>query len=345
MTWKIIMGLAALLLAPATMAMSMPAPAQGSGDPITLALQETPITDEATAAATVPVMVSVTLERQSGVTGTQRVNFALPMEPGLMTGNGVVRVRAGTAELRAGTRVIARWGDGSIRSLQIQADVPSTATALELDLGTAPTTPPLALVDVSTTLLLDDGTTGPKVWVFPPTGWLSNSYVVGPMRGRNNVAGTRLDAFQSICDYSRFDVDAFLMEQPESNAEFWLYDRATAQYRGYVYAGSKTAFRSAFREAAIYRAGITGSGSSTRIGVPDKSNDAKYHYAQGMAIHYLLTGDDRFREDAENVAIRMHDLWDDPPTPVTRPATSGPSATRASRCWRTSGRRRSPTIN
>jgi hypothetical protein len=31
-----------------------------------------------------------------------------------------------------------------------------------------------------------------------------------------------------------------------------------------------------------------------------------------MALHYLLTGDDRFRESAEDVAIRVQDLWSDP---------------------------------
>lgn len=62
----------------------------------------------------------------------------------------------------------------------------------------------------------------------------------------------------------------------------------------------------------MYRAGITGTGSATRIGVPSSSDDLKYHYTQGLAVHYLLTGDDRFREAAENVAVRAHDLWTSP---------------------------------
>jgi len=43
--------------------------------------------------------------------------------------------------------------------------------------------------------------------------------------------------------------------------------------------------------------------------VPTASSDIKYHYAQNLAIHYLLTGDDRFREAAENVAERAATLW------------------------------------
>jgi hypothetical protein len=35
----------------------------------------------------------------------------------------------------------------------------------------------------------------------------------------------------------------------------------------------------------------------------------KYHYTQNLAIHYLLTGDDRFRDRAVDVASRMATLW------------------------------------
>src|SRR5262249_18008109 len=52
-----------------------------------------------------------------------------------------------------------------------------------------------------------------------------------------------------------------------------------------------------------------GSGSSTRIGL-GTVNDAKYHYTQNLAIAYLLTGDERLRSAAENVAVRLHDLHD-----------------------------------
>ena len=53
-------------------------------------------------------------------------------------------------------------------------------------------------------------------------------------------------------------------------------------------------------------------GLSSRIGVPGSSTDLKYHYTQGMAIHYLLTGDERFRESAEDVATRISSLWSSP---------------------------------
>ena len=40
--------------------------------------------------------------------------------------------------------------------------------------------------------------------------------------------------------------------------------------------------------------------------------DPKYQYAQNLAIHYLLTGDDRFQTAAEDMALGMTELWPDP---------------------------------
>ncbi len=46
--------------------------------------------------------------------------------------------------------------------------------------------------------------------------------------------------------------------------------------------------------------------------MPGANDDLKYHYVQGLAMHYLLTGDDRFREAAEDVAARAASLWPSP---------------------------------
>ena len=91
----------------------------------------------------------------------------------------------------------------------------------------------------------------------------------------------------------------------------WLFDRGTTAYRGYARRGDLVTLETAYRETAIYRAGITGTGASTRIPIP-APDDLKYHYTQNMAIHYLLTGDDRFREAAEAVDARAATLWTSP---------------------------------
>ena len=50
-----------------------------------------------------------------------------------------------------------------------------------------------------------------------------------------------------------------------SDAAVWLYDRGTTAYRGYARRGDLVTLETAYRETAIYRAGITGTGASTRI--------------------------------------------------------------------------------
>ena len=254
----------------------------------------------------------VELSPREGIAGVQRVNLAVPLPPGMLADASQVRVAiAGAGEIAAARRGLAAWPDGSVRSVQLQVDVDVGAvTALDVEIGAAPAAGSLDPVDVATTLVAEDGTLGPRVWAVLPAEWLAASHLTGPVAPRETVAGTALDAWTRLCDYSTWNVDAFLAEQGDRGA--WLYDRATTMYRGYAYAGGLAPLESAYREAAIYRAGISGTGSATRIGVPGAEGDVKYHYTQGMALHYLLTGDDRFRESAEDVAVRMHDLWSDP---------------------------------
>ena len=259
----------------------------------------------------VPTTIRVALVAQSGVTGVQRVNFAIPFPRGGLTAMDATRVVGNGAELPAARRVLATHPDGSIRSLQVQVDVnPATTPTVDVLVGTMRTRPPLALADVSTTLVSADGTRGPRVWAYVPGTWVATSGAAGFMKPRSAIAGTALDAWQVVCNCTRYDTTAF--NAGKASASYWLYDRPTALYRGYAYNGTQSVFRDAYVEAAMYRAGITGTGSSTRIGVPGASGDLKYHYTQGMAIHYLLTGDVRFREAAENVAVRAHDLWPNP---------------------------------
>jgi hypothetical protein len=258
--------------------------------------------------------VQLQLVPQSGIAGVQRVSFALPMPPGLLRDPSRIRVApvpgAGD-DLASARRALAHWPDGSIRAVQIQVDVDvSTTLALDAEIGVAQAAGSLPLAAVADTLVAADGTSGPRVWAVLPPEWLAPSLVAGPAVARAAIAGTVLDAWGDVCDYAAWDVDEFLARSPDRGS--WLFDRPTAMYRGYAITGDMAALVSAYREAAIYRAGITGTDRATRIPVPGAADDLKYHYAQGMAIHYLLTGDDRFREAAENVAIRVHDLWPEP---------------------------------
>ena len=243
---------------------------------------------------------------RTGYTGTQRVNFAVPIARAKLENPDLVRVLKNDVEISAGRRGLALHPDGSVRSVQVQVETAvAPGTTLEVRLNEPPTTPSLELVAVSTTLEPTDGTNGPTVWALLPANWLAASGVAGP---QVTIADTRIDAFGNVCDYDNHTIGQFLPQQ--ANKGVWLYDRGTTMYRGYVRRGDQLTLESAYRETAIYRAGISSSGASTRISVPGSADDLKYHYAQNLAIHYLLTGDDRFRESAEDIATRVSALWD-----------------------------------
>jgi hypothetical protein len=255
-----------------------------------------------------PEQFSVTLVPE-GVAGMQRVNFALPLPAGALTDPDAIQIAAGSVELAVARRSLARYADGSLRSVQLQLDVDVSATpTLDVRVGVPGLTGP-SLVEVATTLTGSGNNVRPKVWVRLPSSVLAASGVAGPVVPRAQLMGTPLDVWSSKCDYAQWDTNAFLATASTSR-EVWLFDRVTAMYRGYAITGELVPLRSAYREAEIYRAGMTiTNGTTTGIAVPGASTDLKYHYAQGMAMHYLLTGDDRFREAAEAVSARVAGMW------------------------------------
>src|SRR5690606_16370014 len=146
------------------------------------------------------------------------------------------------------------------------------------------------------------------VWAILPATILLGSELAGPLVAATAVAGTPLDVWTSKCNYAQWDTNEFV--SLSSSKDVWLYDRVTAMYRGHAITGAHSPLRSAYREAGMYLAGMTiNNGVTTGIAVPGSSSDLKYHYSQGMALHYLLTGDDRFREAAEAVSARVAGMW------------------------------------
>ena len=255
--------------------------------------------------------VDVTLTPAPGVSGSQRVNFAVPLATGQLYDPTKVRVLVGGVEIPAARRGLALHPDGSIRSVQIQVQTTvSAGKILQVRIGETPTTAALSLVEVSTTLTVADGSKGPRVWARLPAAWLSAIGVTGPQIPEAQTLGIAAGAWNNVCDYQNHTVTHFL--SLAGSREVWLFDRGTVMYRGYARRGDLLTLESAYRETAIYRNGITGTGTATRIGIPTASDDLKYHYTQNLAIHYLLTGDNRFREAAENVAQRAAALWTSP---------------------------------
>jgi len=258
--------------------------------------------------ASEPQSLEVRLVPRVGAAGVERVNFAVPLPPGLLGDETEVRVLQDGIELPSARRGLARRQDGSLRSVQIQVEPAlSGDPVLEVRVGEPASAGDLDIVPVAETLESPDGTAGPRVWAILPPAWLSASGAFGPQVPEAEVEGTALAAWSELCDYDGYDTSAFL--DLSGDGAVWLYDRGTVMYRGHARRGDLGTLESAYRETAIYRAGITGSGDATDIGVPGKSGDLKYFYAQNMAIHYLLSGDERFRESAEQIAARMTDLW------------------------------------
>lgn len=253
--------------------------------------------------------VVVHLVPQPGVSGQQRVNFAVPLAAGVLVDAAEVQVHHAGVEVATALRGLAQHPDGSWRSVQIQLDLEIAGeTDLEVVLNAAPTAGSLTAVPVEDTLV--DDATGPGVWALLPPEWLTASGFAGPLDTAAAAEGTPGQAWSDLCDYDQWDYEAFLGVMGQ--ADVWLYDRGTILYRGHARRGDLSTLRSAYLETTIYRNGLGGGGPSTEIGVPGKTGDAKYYYTQNMALHYLLTGDDRFRESAEDVAEAYHSLWSDP---------------------------------
>ncbi|MBK9036766.1 MAG: hypothetical protein IPL61_36875 [Myxococcales bacterium] len=259
-------------------------------------------------AAPIEPAFAVRLVPAAGVAGTQVVSFAIPLPAGLLTDAASVRLAHAGADLAAARVPLAAYPDGSLRSVLVQVELAiSGETTLDVEVG-ARGGGDRAPVPVTDTLAGADET--PRVWAVLPAAWLAGSGAFGALVPQAAIAGTPLDAWGDVCDYARWDTDAFLAAA--SARDVWLFDRVTAMYRGYAITGDLGPLTSAYREAGIYRRGLTGTGSATRIGVPGAADDLKYHYTQGLALHYLTTGDARYREAAEDVAVRAHDLWTDP---------------------------------
>lgn len=258
-------------------------------------------------AAPVAPSREVTVHLTASSSAKQRINFAVPFGQAWLTDEKLVSVVQGSTIVPFARRVLAKHRDGSIRSVQIQFDLAiSSATDVKVRIETSAIDATLAMQSVDGTLTKSGSVESPKVWALLPATWLSASAVGGLLLP---VAETpaELGAWEKLCNYDKNNYEAFVSQQ--SDSAVWLYDRPTTLYRGYFRRGDAGTLASAYKEVSLYRAGIKGSGTTTSIGLTDKTDDLKYYYAQGLAMHYLLTGDDRYREAAESIADRASKLF------------------------------------
>ncbi len=262
--------------------------------------------------------LDVQLVPQVGVHGVQRIAFGLPLPEGVVTDTEKVRVERDGIEIPSSRVVLARWLDGSIESVGIQIDREMDgASSVVVTLGIPSTAGPIRPIPIEDTMLdPKDEAVGPNVWVRLPPGWLLATRIAGPEVAERAVDGTLFDGWNYLCDYGRWGAAA----PPASLAATYMYDRATVFYRGYVRHPDLPTYIEAYRVAARYRGLLYGHGAETRVVIPGAVDDPQMYYAQGLALTYLMTGDTRYRESAEDVADALAVLW---PAAQRRPDVPG----------------------
>jgi len=225
------------------------------------------------------------------------VNVGLPLADGTPPTTPIA-VRINGTIVATFSRSLATYRSGASRAFQLQFDAPATAATADVLIGT--TAPTLAVAAVDS--LLQDEALGsamvrtPRVWVTLPATWLTASTVAGHLLPNTQVTTAPLNAWTTLCNATQYGSSAFAPQM--GTAGSWLYDRGTALYRAYAVTGSIGPLQSAWRETDLYRQRLLASSSTP------PSGDLKYNYTQNLALHYLLSGDDRFREAAETIAGR-----------------------------------------
>ena len=104
----------------------------------------------------------------------------MPLWSGALADAMQVRVMHEGTEVASTSRGLATYDDGSVRSVQVQFDLEiARETDVEVQFGAAAGST-VDAVPVEDTLVVADGTEGPRVWALLPASWLSQSGVAGP---------------------------------------------------------------------------------------------------------------------------------------------------------------------
>ena len=260
------------------------------------------------ASATLPVNVTVHLVPQEGVAGVQRVNFAVPLAPGQLDDESLVRVLDAGEEIAAYRRALARHADGSLRSVQIQFDLDDQRRSGRRVCARRSADHAGALGDAVESTLVDRErrARSARLGACLPAAWLSGSGFAGPLvpgvrrRGQRPPRRGPRSATTSAGAPMRSSPPA--TRATARSGSSIAGPRCTAATRG---AAISAPLRSAYIETSMYRNRITGTGTGTRNGVPPGgADDVKYAYAQNLALHYLLTGDDRLPRERRGHGAR-----------------------------------------
>ena len=265
--------------------------------------------------------------------GRETVSFGVPFPPNAISNDSQVAVFLGDKELPIVTKVLAPWRidakEGSPRSVLIQFPLDFTSKTQQtvtvrwdkprtqkLDKLT-PVKDLLVFKTIESKTQYEGQKTSspvalryeePRVLAVLPARWLCESWIVGPQVAASDDKW--LPEFEQ-------QWQAFFEPQTKSTlssnfAEQQL-DRTITYYKVYARTGQQRAALESYRIATFYRNCIyTGEQSKRGRGALSLKHslesvngkgwlDIKYAYAEGLATHYLLTGDDRCLGTIEDI--------------------------------------------
>lgn len=250
----------------------------------------------------------------NGAGGLRDVQLGLPLPPGFLDAAERVRVLdARGRELEVHAAALEPWragaaagAAGSIRSVRIQlrcalAGVGPELLSVRFD-GRGRGRGPLFAVE--DTLVAREGGVEPAVLALLPPAWMCASGVAGPQVAVGGAGP--LASYDRLVERSFPGSLAFARSE---TAAHWLFDRTSTWYKQYVRTGQRRYLRAAHAAAHFVRAHTRAEGPDAGI-FTLKGVDGKYIYPQAMHLHYLLTGDARFRETAVQMARFHRDRWD-----------------------------------
>jgi len=264
-----------------------------------------------------PVEVAVRLEGRATDLRNELVNFGLPLPFGFLKDPRKVQVVDETGNsITAAIRSLEPWRvagkEGSIRSLQIQfrADFSrANSKQIKIRFQESPKSSEIRFEPVSSTLIDENGLSGPRVVAILPARWLCDSGIVGPQ--------TPADSSGPFSSYDQFVEKNFNGSLAYLNSQVyseWLFDRTSCYYKMYVRTGDVKFLDAAYHCANFVRL-------HTKLNEPDagiftlKGPDLKYVYPRAMHLHYLLTGDERALQVGKLMAQYCYSHQD----PVYRP--------------------------
>ena len=254
--------------------------------------------------------LEVTLVPQAAEPSEAVASFGLPFGPGVLDDHKRIRVTSPDGkEVPAFTKPLARWWldgkKGSLRSVLVQFEMPFGGKGpqkVSITWDQPPARSRRQMTPVADTQVRQTGEGFvfhcPKVLALLPPRWLCRSLVAGrQVPAEDNRAAPWFDKHL----VEKFP--ASLRNIATKSVEAHLFDRPATYARIYVRHGQAKHLLAALQAGDFYVQNLTPDGFF-RL----KGRDHKYTYAEGSAILYMLTGDERFR-DAVGRAVQCWQTW------------------------------------